>query len=90
MCTQNIPAFAQSPLVSTSALFLNPRGRVLFDTLVTKIPKFELQEPAFYIDVHKKQAADFLSEMMALKLLFSDGVYSTISKITVKTDLRLH
>jgi len=68
MCTQNIPAFVQSPMVSTPALFLNPRGRVLFDTLITKIPKFELQEPAFYIDVHKKQATDFLSHLDKYKL----------------------
>lgn len=68
MCTQNIPAFTQSPEVSTSALFLNPRGRVLFDTLITKIPRFETQEPAFYLDVHKKQATDFLAHLEKYKL----------------------
>ena len=68
MCTQNIPAFAQSSLLSTPALFLNPRGRILFDTLLTKIPNFESQSPAFYIDIHTKQANDFLSHLDKYKL----------------------
>ena len=75
MCTQNVQAFVKSDLVSTHALFLNQRGRVVLDAMVTKIPHFEAQEAAFYIDVHKQQASEFTAH---------------IEKYLLKKDVEIH
>lgn len=35
-----------------SALFLDPKGKIIFDSIISKIPKFDPKNPIFYIDTN--------------------------------------
>lgn len=51
ICTQDIEVFRSSPRLSTCAYFLNPKGKILFDTIITKIPPiFDLPD-GFLLDI---------------------------------------
>jgi len=44
-------------------LFLEPKGRIMFDSIISKVPSFDEKEPAFLIDVHR-DASESLSNQI--------------------------
>jgi len=57
--------------VSTSALFLSPKGKVAFDTIITKIPLLPDEagdEPGYFIDLANDQVDEFKMHLDKYKL----------------------
>mmetsp|Transcript_7575 Transcript_7575/g.14165 ORF Transcript_7575/g.14165 Transcript_7575/m.14165 type:complete len:342 (+) Transcript_7575:5315-6340(+) len=67
ICTQDVIGFAKSPRKATGALFLNPKGRVLFDTMLVKPPDFHADDPSFYVDMHRSVKEAFAENFAKYK-----------------------
>jgi transferase CAF17, mitochondrial len=61
--TNDIEKFSQSSLSALSTLFLDPKGRILFDAILSKPSSFSLSDPLFFIDIHKSQKSRFQSHI---------------------------
>ncbi|OMJ93662.1 hypothetical protein SteCoe_3361 [Stentor coeruleus] len=51
--TNDIEKFVSSSQAGLFALFLDPKGRILCDGMISKISQFDKTKPVFFIDVHK-------------------------------------
>lgn len=51
--TNDVEKFVLSSQAGLFALFLDPKGRILCDGIISKTPQFDKTKPVFFIDVHK-------------------------------------
>lgn len=67
LTTKDMEAFSASKLCATSTLFLDPKGKLKCDAVISKPIHFTQEEPCYFIDVHKDSADSIAEHMEALK-----------------------
>ena len=57
ICTNDIEKFVHESSSAVSALFLDPKGKILIDSIIAKIPSFDKENPMLFIDTSKSHSS---------------------------------